>query len=99
MNVILEKLFEKYNLGEKDRYEINQIYDFLTPEKKIKLVENFEGIVWHIQVLKQDMFAEQEILFGKTLQGIEERIRQAKQNQIRHNAESEISNLRKFILE
>ena len=45
MNVILEKLFEKYNLGEKDRYEINQIYDFLTPEKKIKLVENFEGIV------------------------------------------------------
>lgn len=99
MNAVLEQLFNKYNLGEKDRYEIKQIYSFLSPQKKIHMVENFWEIVKHIGWLKQEMFDEQKILFGNTLQNIEQKIKQAEQRRILHSTQSEITSLRNFILE
>ncbi len=99
MNAVLEKLFNKYNLGEKDRYEINQIYSFLSPQKKIHMVENFWSIVKHIGGLKKEMFDEQQILFDNTLQNIEQKIKQAEQRRIQNSTQSEINSLRNFILE
>ena len=99
MNTVLEKLFNKYSLSDKDRYEINQIYSFLNPQKKIHMVENFEHIVKHIGKLKKEMFDEQQILFDNTLQNIEQKIKQAEESRIRHSTESEITRLRDFILE
>jgi len=99
MHTVLEKLFEEYNLGDKDRYEINQIYSFLSPQKKIQMVENFWDIVKHVWRLKSEMFKEQEILFDNTLQNIEQKIKLAKQNQIQSSTQSEILALRNFILE
>lgn len=98
MTLVLEKLFEKYHLGKKDRYEIQQIYSFLSPQKKIQMVENFESLVEHIGVLKKEMFDEQQILFDTTLQNIEQKIKKAEEGRIRHSTEAEITKLRNFIL-
>ena len=99
MSAVLEKLFEKYNLTEKDRYEIKQIYSFLNPQKKIHMVENFESIVKHIGRLKKDLFDEQQILFDNTLHTIEQKIKIAKEHQVKSTTQSEILALRNFILE
>ena len=98
MTLVLEKLFEKYNLGKKDRYEIQQIYSFLSPQKKIQMVENFESLVEHIGVLKKEMFDEQQILFDNTLQNVQEKIKQAEESRIQHSTQAEITKLRNFIL-
>ena len=98
MALVLEKLFDKYKLGKKDRYEIQQIYSFLSPQKKIQMVENFEDLVAHIWVLKKEMFAEQQILFDNTLQNIEQKIKQAEKSRVQHSTQAEITKLRNFIL-
>ena len=38
MNTKLEKLFEKYNFSQKDRFEISQIFFLLTEERKQNLL-------------------------------------------------------------
>ena len=63
------------------------------------MIENFEAIVQHIGKLKKEMFDEQQILFDNTLQNIEEKIKQAEQSRIHNRTESEIKQLRDFILE
>jgi len=62
MNIYLEKLFERYRLSEKDRYEILQIYTFLPEDKKQNLINNFETIVYKIQKIEQTLELEKEIL-------------------------------------
>lgn len=98
MTTVLEKLFEKYNLEDKDRYEIQQIYSFLSSQKKIQLVENFENVVKHIEKLKKEMFDEQQILFDNTLQNVQQKIKQAEERRVQNNTQSEITKLRNFIL-
>jgi len=98
MTAVLEKLFDKYNLEDKDRYEIQQIYSFLSPQKKIRMVENFGNVVKHIEQLKKEMFDEQQILFDNTLKNVQQKIKQAEERRVRHSTETEITKLRNFIL-
>jgi hypothetical protein len=62
MNLLLEKHFEKYGLSEKDRYEINQIFQLLPPEKKQDVLDNFENLIFKIRKFQEDIRIEQEIL-------------------------------------
>jgi len=48
MNTQLEKLFEKYNFSQKDRYDFLQIYALLPSYKKVKVVEHFDEITTQI---------------------------------------------------
>lgn len=73
MNIYLEKLFERYKLSEKDRYEILQIYTFLPENKRQNLINNFEVIVFKIQKIEQTLELEKEILIWDSV----ERVRQA----------------------
>jgi hypothetical protein len=74
MNIRLQKLFDTYNLQDKDRYEISQIYQILPPGKRQNLIDNFETIVGNITKLHQDIGLEQEILLGEALSDIESQI-------------------------
>ena len=62
MNTQLEKLLEKHNFSQKDRYEFLQIYSLLPANKMVMVIENFEEIVSQIDGLKQDLQEEQSIL-------------------------------------
>ncbi len=74
MNIKLEKLFETYQFSPKDRYDFLQIYNLLPDYKKIKVIESFEEIAKKLDILRENLHLEQEILFGKTLENIESRL-------------------------
>ncbi len=79
MNILLEKLFKKYKIWEKDKYEIAQIYNFLTLEKKQKLIDNFDKIYSRIKLLKEQKIVIQENTLMRTLVSIEDRIKNLKE--------------------
>jgi len=97
MNVHLEKLFAKYNLWYKDCYEISQIYQFLPPNKRQNLIDNFETIVGSIQNLRQEIWMEQEVLLGETLSNIEEKVSQIQKDQVVQSTGHTLSDLKKQI--
>ncbi len=81
MNTLLEKYFEKYDLSEKDRYEINQIFQLLPAEKKQNVLDNFEKLVFKINKFKGDIKIEQEILIWDAVSKIRNAIELAKLEQ------------------
>ena len=74
MNTQLEKLFEIHDFSLKDRFDFLQIYNLLPDVKKIRVIESFEEIASKLQILKQELHTEQEILFGQALESIETRL-------------------------
>lgn len=97
MNVHLEKLFLKHNLSYKDCYEIQQIYDFLPPNKRQNLIDNFDVIVWELLWLKKEIGFEQEMLLWETLKNIESKVSQMKKKQILQWTGNILSDLKKQI--
>jgi len=81
MNILLEKYFEKYGLSEKDRYEINQIFQLLPPDKKQDVLDNFENLVFKIKKVQEDIRIEQEILIWDAVSKIRNAIEIAKLEQ------------------
>jgi len=67
MNTLLEKLFEKYNFSKKDKYEINQIFLFLSNDKKERLLNNFDILAEKVIKIEKESIIEQEILLDKLL--------------------------------
>jgi len=74
MNSSLEKLFEKYELLEKDKHEIRQIFSLLSLEKKQKLIDNFDKVFSNVIKLKRTMFIDQNNIYNKTLKNIDKKI-------------------------
>ena len=70
VNTLLEKLFEKYNLSEKDKYEIRQIYDLLPPDKKQNLLNNFEVLVLRLERINKEINLERRILIWDVFEDI-----------------------------
>jgi transcription initiation factor TFIIIB Brf1 subunit/transcription initiation factor TFIIB len=78
MNTVLLKLFEQYELREKDRYEIAQVYNFLSEEKKQNLIKNFKVFIQKIKKFREQLQKEKEILVGETIEEIKIVIEQVK---------------------
>lgn len=78
MNILLEKYFEKYGISEKDRYEINQIFQLLPPEKKQDILDNFENLIFKIKKVQEDIKIEQEILIWDAVSKIRNAVEIAK---------------------
>lgn len=91
MNTQLEKLFDRYELDAKDRYEFLQIYNLLSPQKRSRVIENFQDIMESISSLKQELAVEQEILLGNTLESIEKQLRARKILSVSKNTKEELS--------
>lgn len=77
--LFLERLFEKYNISEKDRYEISQIYHLLPLEKQGNLLLHFQDVVDKMETIQKDLQIEQGILIGQALTEIEKAIQLVKQ--------------------
>jgi len=84
MNIKLEELFEKYELSLWDRHEIRQIFRFVAPEKKQKILDNFEAIALDFSQLEQELVLEQEVLLGKTLHHIESRVSELQKKKLKN---------------
>lgn len=70
MNTRLEKLFEKHNLSEKDRYEINQIFWLLPPDKKVNILNNFDLLAFRFEQINKEIELERRILIWDLVQDI-----------------------------
>lgn len=97
MNKRLEKLFEKYDLSSKDRRDFLQIYDLLPSHKKVGVMDNFENMVQNINALRDDLYLEQEILFWRTLENIENYIEKTKKKLVSSDTREAISSLKNMM--
>ncbi|MDQ7023888.1 MAG: hypothetical protein Q9M97_10495 [Candidatus Gracilibacteria bacterium] len=70
MNTLLKSLFEKYEISEKDQYEINQIFNILNDEKKHKILASFELLAEKIKKIEEELLLEQSILLDNILPDI-----------------------------
>lgn len=71
MNVALDKLFDQYEIWEKDRYEIQSIYTTLSQIKKQGLLNDFDILAAKIKKIEADMIYEQSILLDSMEADIE----------------------------
>ncbi len=98
MNLKLLELFDLYQLSHKERYEFMQIYNLLSPDKKVRALERFEVIMQELETLKKELIYEQEILLWGTLESIEEKIYRLKKETLTKNTHNEVKNLKNNLL-
>ncbi len=94
MNAYLQKLFEKHRLSEKDKYEILQIYTFLSEEKKQNLINNFEFVVLKIQKIEKTLELEKEILIWNSVERVRNSILEKRKQKIDEQIKKEIDLLK-----
>ncbi|MDP5039150.1 MAG: hypothetical protein NWP80_01750 [Candidatus Gracilibacteria bacterium] len=94
MNLILEEKLEKSLLSKKDIYEIKTFFIFLTEEKKINFINNFDNIVFKILKIEQDLKQSQEILLGKAISNIENAIKKSQLKGLKNASKQSIGELK-----
>ncbi len=70
MNTKLKELFEKSNLSNSDKYEINQIFNLLPAKKKQNIINNFETLVFNVSLMHKQVEIERKILIGEVFSDI-----------------------------
>lgn len=98
MNTQLEKLFDIYDFSQKDRVECRQIFTLLPTKKKIRFIEDFDSIAKVISQAQYSLHLEQEMLFGRSLQNIEQKIVLAEKMRLSGQTKSSISKLKSSLL-
>jgi predicted Zn-ribbon and HTH transcriptional regulator len=62
MNTRLQKLFENSSLSDKDKYEVNQIFELLPPDKKQNILDNFDVLAFKLTLMHKEIELERRIL-------------------------------------
>jgi hypothetical protein len=70
MNTYLVKLFDKYNISDRNRYEILQIFSLLPLDKKQNLLNNFWTLAVKINKIEEEINTEKEILIWVAIKKI-----------------------------
>ena len=83
MNTQLQKLFEKSKLSDKDRYEINQIFWLLPPDKQNNILDNFDVLAFRLEHMHKEIELERRILVWDALENIEKAIEKAKREDLK----------------
>jgi len=94
INTKLETLLLNSVFSNKDRYEIRQIFNLCSIEKKQNILNNFDIIIQKISKIKQDLKENQTILLWKAISNIEEAIKKAKTSWIYKNTENSLNNFK-----
>lgn len=97
MNVILEKLLLHDSLNDKDRYEIRQIFNIVTDDKKQNILNNFDKMLIAIIKIKEDLRQEQEIILWRAISNIETSIKKARSSWIRNATTCSIWDLKQIL--
>jgi len=68
---------------EKDKYEINQIFYLLPPEKQQNILDNFDALAFKLEKVHEEIKFERETLIGDALYKIEQAIEKAKREELK----------------
>ena len=71
MNTQLQKLFEKSHLAEKDKFEINQIFWLLPPDKQNNILDNFDVLAFRLETMHKEVELERRILVWEFYKKVE----------------------------
>lgn len=91
MNTQLEMLFEKYNISEKNRYEINQFFFLLPSHKKRNLLNNFETLAFKLNKIEEDLKIQREILVPDLLSKIKSVMEKVELQELKNQIKNDIS--------
>lgn len=94
MNTQLEKLFDVYQISQKDRHEIRQIYSLLALHKQRELLENFATIAAKFHQIEEEIRVQRELLIWDKVDEIKQIILK---NREKRMVQSEIHELKETI--
>ena len=72
MNTRLQKLFENSSLSDKDKYEVNQIFELLPPDKKQNILDNFDVLAFKLTLMHKEIELERRILIWDIFRDIKD---------------------------
>lgn len=82
MNTQLNKLLENSNLSEKDKFEINQIFFLLPPDKQQNILNNFEVLCFRLEQMHNESLIEQEILLWNLYEDLEKFVEEERKKSV-----------------
>lgn len=94
MNTRIKVLFEKYNLSEKHKYEIEQMYWLLPDFKKKNFINNFDLFLSKFYYIENSIQKEKEILLWESVDKIRDSILQNRKQTIDKKIKNEINLLK-----
>ncbi len=94
MNIRINTLFEKYNVSNKNRYEIEQIYSIMPAYKQKQLLNNFELFLTKFKYIEDTINTEKEILLWDSVERIRNSILKNRKNKIDEHIKNEINLLK-----
>lgn len=97
MKTYIELLFEKYNISEKNKYEILQIYNLLPDRKKQNLINNFERLSVEMKNIEESINLEREILIGWAVERIRNSIFENRKQKVDQKIKEEMNLLQEKI--
>ncbi len=96
INTKLENLLLNSVFSDKDRYEIRQIFNFCSNDKKLNIINNFDIIIEKVKKIKQELKDSQTILLWKTISNIEKSILSAKTWGINRITQDSLNNFKEI---
>lgn len=97
MNILLEQKLLASSLDDRDKFEIRQIFELLSDERKQVVLSTFELIEQKILQLRQALEEQQEILLWRALWNIENAIKNSRKTSIKNSSMRDIINLKNKI--
>lgn len=93
-NTLLQRLIKEYNIWEEDAIEIVRIFEIMTDDKKIEILENWPKIADQIIKHREQIEQEKEILLIKTIEWIEHDIEEYNKTLVGKKTKKELNNLK-----
>lgn len=96
-NTLLEKLFEKYNVSSKNRYEITQIFYLLDAEKQKNLINNFEILVVRLEKIENQIEIEKNLLIPEAIDNIKQVLERVRKQRLENDVKWKIDFLKQEV--
>ncbi|MDD2908633.1 MAG: hypothetical protein PHZ26_02655 [Candidatus Gracilibacteria bacterium] len=94
INSQLLKLIKDYNILQEDAIEIIRIFEVMTDNKKLEILDSWPKIAAQIIKHREEIELEKEILLIKTLENIEKDIEEYNKSLVAKHTKSDIKKIR-----
>lgn len=94
-NTEIMRLISNSQIAQEDAIEIIRIFEIMTDDKKIDIINNWKTIAMQIKAHREQMELEKELLLVKTIENIEHDIEEYNKSLVAKKARQDISLLKK----
>lgn len=95
VNTELMRLISDSQIAQEDAIEVIRIFEIMTEEKKIEIINNWKTISMQIKAHREQIEQEKELLLVKTIENIEHDIEEYNKSLVAKKARQDISLLKK----